>query len=582
MGRQVADDVVELVGQDAADLASDESVVEPAERDEVLTLFRALEKALNAIQLYPENNKIRLQFIEDLGRRLDSFLEQYQELELTVRDDRFLYCDLLVYSEPNPAKSLSMRLYRDGIRRLTVFKGVTREELKDLLDVIAEQPDPDDLEHDVVTLLWEKDFSHVSYLVFEEIESDSSERDLSKHLKRGDEEGRLKLSPSPVGHQKDKYLAPTLSAAGLSNILTITDHDVGTVKAMIAQENSRNLHHDLMTLLFEMLNLREETKSFRNSVRVLGVLIHSYVRSRRMLEATEVLRKFRDLLHADLEPVQEEIIRDQLAEVGSKETLRTIGGILDQPVVENPDDLVAFMRAMGPDILDGLLDLLPRVRSRHLLTDLLAEFCQEDRDRLLENLNHEDSAVVQQVIQVLGSMSDPSLGVHLRRMLSHQALSVRLEAVKALGKTDGPDATEGLLDAIRDSEHQVRIFALRALNDCTDVALLPTLVHMMEVQTLFQRNQYELQELLCTIAKVGGDRAIPFLKSVLDERSWWRRARNRERRVSAAVALGYIRSVRSRMLLEQGSRSGPAEVREACRMSLLKIDKDEAPEGEAE
>jgi HEAT repeat protein len=563
----VADDTVDIVKRGAEPPPRSTEEAKPAERDEALTVFRALEKTLGTIQLYPENSKIRVQFIDDFARRIIQFLEEYEELNLNVRDDRILYKDVTLYEEPIPAKSLSMMLYRDGVRKLTLYRGIDRQEVADLLDVLALQPDADDLEDDIVTLLWEKDFSHVSYFIFEETD-DLSASDFAKDLKRGDEEQLL------FDAHEGKYLAPKLSASAMSDIMTITDHDIGSIKAMIAQENSRNLHHDLTTLLFEMLSLRADVRSFGNSARVLVLLVGSYLRAGTLVEATEVLRRLRALQQENLPETHAEIIQEQIAEIRSTETLELVEKILDKPFVEDAEQLIAFLRLLGPAILKDLLDLLPRVRSRHHLTELLAEFGKEQQERLLEHVSHEDSSVVQQIVQVLGALGDPGLATQLQPVLEHPALAVRLEAVKALGRLGGTEANSCLLRAIRDSEYQVRILALRALKEHADPAFMTTLVELVDEKG-FQRNRYELQELLCSIARVGGEAAFPYLKDLLEKRTWWFRTKNRELRVCAAAALGCIPSDLSRELLEKHSRIGPIEIREPCRLAVQRFEMSE-------
>jgi HEAT repeat protein len=159
-------------------------------------------------------------------------------------------------------------------------------------------------------------------------------------------------------------------------------------------------------------------------------------------------------------------------------------------------------------------------------------------------------------------------------------MSVRLETAKALGRIGGPGATEGLLKALRDNEYQVRIHALRSIEDHRDAALMSTLIEMAEDREGVSRSRYEKQELYCTVARVGGEQAIPFLAKALDRGSWLTRGKHEARRVCAASALGFIRTPQARRILEKHLKSSSGSLKEACQLAIRKLTEEEEPPAE--
>ena len=172
----------------------------PGELEGVDSIFGWVEKTARVFQIYPENNKIFIDFTEGLAQSFTGFLRQHGELDLVVEENLFLYAGRTVYDEPNRAKSLSMRLFRDGIRKIVFYEGLTKREVLDFLDALTRPVSTGDLDDDIVTLLWSKDFEHFSYYVLDDPGAAGGETgieaDLSGAVKRSGEEDTLGAAPS--------------------------------------------------------------------------------------------------------------------------------------------------------------------------------------------------------------------------------------------------------------------------------------------------------------------------------------------------------------------------------------------------
>ena len=60
-------------------------------------------------------------------------------------------------------ESLAFLFYRDGIREIRFHKGLEAREVYDFLSIVRKSDLVNRMEDDLVTLLWEKDFSHISF-----------------------------------------------------------------------------------------------------------------------------------------------------------------------------------------------------------------------------------------------------------------------------------------------------------------------------------------------------------------------------------------------------------------------------------
>ena len=122
----------------------------------------ALSRAARAFTLYdPSNEAIRV-FLEAIQTSFRAYLQNYGPLPLLVRPFQLLVEEEIVYDVEERERSLAFKLFRDGVRRLTIFEDVEWTELLRLLEILSIRYTGIRLnEDDIVTLLWKAGFDHV-------------------------------------------------------------------------------------------------------------------------------------------------------------------------------------------------------------------------------------------------------------------------------------------------------------------------------------------------------------------------------------------------------------------------------------
>src|SRR3954449_7370824 len=99
--------------------------------------LRAFSKAARAFTLYDPQNEAVRRFLEEYREAMNAFLTAHGALDLEVRSFELALRGEVVHAEKDREKSLAYRLYRDGIRRLTIQPGTTWDELLKLLEVLS-------------------------------------------------------------------------------------------------------------------------------------------------------------------------------------------------------------------------------------------------------------------------------------------------------------------------------------------------------------------------------------------------------------------------------------------------------------
>src|SRR4030065_2819112 len=96
------------------------------------------------------------------------FLNKYGSFVLQVGEYDLAFKGKLLYENRDIKSSLAFLLFKDGLRELRFIKGVEDWEIQGLIDLLKRTDTINQLEDDIVTLIWEKDFVHISYLATDE------------------------------------------------------------------------------------------------------------------------------------------------------------------------------------------------------------------------------------------------------------------------------------------------------------------------------------------------------------------------------------------------------------------------------
>ncbi len=136
---------------------------------EVAQILYDLSKTARSFGFYARNNKAIARFLTDLFDSITDFLGREGTLWLGVAADRFLFQGEIVYFNADREAGLPFRLYRDGVRMLSISPGLAREEMEDFLELLSRRPTTghDAEEEDLVTLLWRRSFDNIAYQAVE-------------------------------------------------------------------------------------------------------------------------------------------------------------------------------------------------------------------------------------------------------------------------------------------------------------------------------------------------------------------------------------------------------------------------------
>lgn len=99
-----------------------------------------------------------------LRQWLDAFLAKENSLCLTVKKDRLLFQEEIVYQDRPNEQALIFPLYRDGVKWFEFHEGLPEKELETFFKLMNRfRILKEEAEDDLVTAMWDEDFSYIKY-----------------------------------------------------------------------------------------------------------------------------------------------------------------------------------------------------------------------------------------------------------------------------------------------------------------------------------------------------------------------------------------------------------------------------------
>ena len=137
-------------------------------------------KAKKLLNLYPSNNPMYVKTSEEVFDKFKNLFNFTNELSLKIHQNEIIFNNEQIYHSPSKDENLAFFFFKDGIREVTFVDGLNKEEFEEFIGIVNTDFERVAFDDDIVTLLWERDFEHIKYLVDEEVlygEEDSRDSD---------------------------------------------------------------------------------------------------------------------------------------------------------------------------------------------------------------------------------------------------------------------------------------------------------------------------------------------------------------------------------------------------------------------
>lgn len=518
--------------------------------------FVGLDKLVRGIKLYEGQGALVEQLLKDaFAKAQDLFFQEYTYKITPVGP--MLYAEPLSEEGKNP--DYLFQLYCDGVRELSFLPTITKEEiLKLALTFYGEGRSEQD---DYVTVLWKREFTSIRYYAVDTLGvqvDDQTDTDMlsarSEQLASSAEGAELTLSSSDLRLLRSedslswvqKCKAPaeaTGTIKKLSEQLQVEDPNAlkrfVAISLEVAQENAQS--SILLHNLWEAFLKKEDAHSTRLMLETLQQL------GAQLPIAQQYIKEFFSGDISILAPLIEK----------------------DKPLLLCVQNMLSIPNFDRERLVD-LLKSMPIGASRDSLLESLSNAGADMTAFYLDNLRSDKEEIVLDAIQALGKIASPPALKALGDALGHHVGQIRHAAITAMGDRFLPEAQRPLTRLLKDPDPDLRLSALKLLNQCTDRSFGSALLGVMQEADFIKRPLEEQEVFFQEIARFPNASTMAFLGEVLSDKNITRSTIVQQRQLLVVESLRGMQSDDAFSFLEKQSKNWflAAAVKDAIKNAL--------------
>ncbi len=517
---------------------------------------------------------------------VQTHIDSFGSLLLQVEEDRLLLEDETVYDQSGTTENLAFLMFRDGIRSLAFHEGVELGELAGFVDCLALGDRLADLDHDLITALWEQDFMHIEYEVvdpflggegsggdaFDELK-DTVIRRLNELTTVGGSSMRAAGGDSSdnenrgvVGGEGKSDSSNDQADAVDPEAVALTTEELQVIDWELADPTA--LLYDFAVVLLEIIGDPQSLSSGEERlVDSLVMVVQQYLDDKN-IDGLELVADRLDVLEE--EGRRSAGSADEL--LGRAATPERLSGLiagLQSAPPEIAGRLGRFLQRMRVCAYPTFLEILATSDDRavrKLVLDLLRVTGGIPTEHLLPFMNDQRWYVVRNAVQLATDSGDVELVGQLERLLHHSDARVRREVIRSLDTFAEKRSMPLLLSALDDEDSPVRILAVRSLGRVGDARQFPLVLGRVESRDFESRPSEEIEAFLLTLALLGGQRAVGTLNKFWKHRMFG--THPMALRLVAIQALGAVRSDEATRALAEAARSNEAPIQRAAARAL--------------
>ncbi len=554
-------------------------------------VLQSLSKAIKALKLYPDNSPVRQKFITDLTGKFTAFLKENGDLTLTVRQFDLLYEGEVVYSQPNKGDSIAFKFFGDGIRELAFTEELDEHELLDFIDVVQGNTElNEEGDDDIVTLMWEKEFKNIRYVVIDE--GGETESGVQTSLASDDSLGSTRRKDAlRKAHEEERGPGQTHSASHpqaaeieheieqiygkpFGEIFVLTSEEIGRVREEMEREANCDLISDMLEILFNILEIEEETDGYVEVMMYIENAVKTMILSGDYKHSIESLNRIKTISENEKEvnPKRTETAIGVIDALGDEAFLKQLTHSLNASKADNIDDIYTILtmlnkRSILP--LTNMLSDLEQMKSRRVVCDALAVLAKDDLETVLKKLQDDNWFIVRNIVYVLGRIGDIRIISHLKMIKDHIEPKVRKEIIHTLSEIKSDEAKNILVSYLSDSDSSVRVSALKRISLLEHRKAVPHILKIISSDEFDGKDLYEKKELFDALAILGSESHLPYLKELLMKKSWlFGRTKADELRLLSTQALLKMNVPGAMDILREGANSSDKVIRKICEDAL--------------
>lgn len=480
-----------------------------------------MSKSLRAASIYSSGHPQRANLLGQAYGAIQVVLQLLGDLSLSVTRAGFLYDDVKLAENQALAQELAQEMHLRQVKSFSLRKELSLEDFTAFLELLLEDPEKfrqgrfieDWIRNRQIKTVWinEMDFSKLSAA-----------------------EG-----PTDLAAEAEKAVP--------------AEQQISEVLALLERENDPEKVGQLLREIEILLRAFMEAKSYEYAAQVVATLeIHAEPGRRPGTVGEQVraitVRTLRAVVRGDF-------LQWLLDRYGAREG-------------RERENLMNLFVQVGPVVIDEAVTLMAKresISQNRPLMDLVLSFGPEARTALEGYLKDEDPARVRRALFLLGELHNKKSVDAVKKMLEHEDEKVRREAVRALVRLRGMDASRALAGALMlEKDAEVRTMIVSALGESRDLAGAPALINLLKTVPPSEDSITLLSAVIESLGRIGSKEALPHLIKILNKWSLFKGGLYLPLRLKAAESLGRLGGESAMQALARYARGKDDPLQQTC------------------
>jgi hypothetical protein len=545
------------------------------------TAFAGFLASLKAVCFYPENNPARERLLTSFIAKLESEFSTPDGLVLQLRHGDVIFNSVQVLRSGEEDWDLMARLFEAGLRDLNFLPGLSRQEVENLLKLLARtvRGELNPTDEDLSVLLWEMDLPAIAYEVMDPGE-DAALFNLvgagGDHETRGGIDDGGWEGMHPLG----RYLA---SAGGLDNVdidsrvLQVEAAELTRLRNAAKQEHQR-LQPKLVSILSELLLLDLSRLEFERLIGLMRDHTLALISQGQFSAFSRMARRLGELA-PQLDKEQSADLASLAQYFSSVDAARRALKALMDGYCDDEQAAIDFFGAME---FAGQKLLMDAVIPEHgvklsssvnaLIMQALSRTVANDLELILSGVNEFREEHFTLLAQLLPTNLSPpqaeQISRQVRGLLSMAKPGVRVGVLQILSAAGTPGLERILQTSLEDEDSRVRLTAAELYCSSFTVKALQPLLQILLTDEFEKRDFDEQAYFYEAMAKSSPTEVFPFLEKTICRRNWFAPPKWRIQKACALRALGMIPIEKSGPLLLKHRKSRDPFLAAASRAAL--------------
>jgi HEAT repeat protein len=602
--------------------------LDPKAVEQARDILHQLANTVSAMKIFPSDHATVKGFIDDLNLKFCSFLDACGKLEVWVSEYSFLCGGRPVYTDEMTIKSLPFFFFKDGMQLLYFYQGLNREEIVDFLELLKSESQKPAGDSDIVTALWERDFSNIQYyapddylenrIIEERTESQTRagvpvmpefahevieiKVDTSKFAS-----GKIELTPEdkmqvagytetvePEGTEQALIASPGQTQAespGESRRSpaavmdpTLTESEIQGLEALVRANRTISPDEEFLNLMVEIINIEKKSETVDDDLNVLMDFHHEQLQQGNFAFSIPLVHKLRELKDhlASTDPQKSALLDASLKKIVGVKTLDSLRDLIEKKKTADWNALVDFFKLLGDPALPLAADIYESISdevAREKMLDFMKAVNAQEPGGLARLAADERPLLSKAIIGLLGQAYGKKGLPHFSAFVGFNNKDIKLEAIQALGQINDEMANRILLGFLNDKDEDLRIQAAMKLNPVEEKSRIEHIVLEAASRPFMDKSLKEKQAILSFLGRTRSEEALAFLRKTILKRGLWLTARTKEMKLAAVSGLESMGTDDAVKALEKGASIGPRAVREACSQALARLARKKAGQG---